>query len=427
VGPRAIPAEDELLLHLCGTRERRSAVADRIADLLRKIDYERLVERLREQRLLQLVGTRLHAFAPDLVPGRFRQIAEEEVERSRRDASLLSHLAREFSRTLQERGIEPVALKGPLLAERIYEDPGLRATPADLDLLVPCEQLDAAVELLTSDYGYTVHDPTRWANDLPHYHYGLTPSAPLLPKLELHWRVHWYEEEFAPELIGRSIQAGGGARVPAPADELAVLLAIYGRDGFVGLRMAADIATWWDRSGDQLPPEALQPLLERHPRLREVWTSALIKAEQVVGLPRSALVGQTSSPSPRVRRAARMGNWRAEGDEGRIATDVTAIDMVLTPAGAWRTTFRHYYAQPLGHYVRTYGWQEGARVRNELRRALHVCARLTKLPLRLGRRLWAVRGGRALHDALPCPSTASPVEPVSAIDHMQPTVSGPDA
>jgi hypothetical protein len=406
-----VSVEEELALRLCGIADRREREAGRIDELARRADCRRLTDFLFHQRVFALVGSRLRARHDEYVPRFFSEHLEQEILGARRRFALHSHHVQDLAVTLEAAGIEAVALKGPLMAERIYEDPGLRATPADLDFLVRAERLDDAVDVLRSR-GYKVHDDTRWAAGLPHYHYGLAPADPLLPKVELHWRVHWYETRFAPELIDRSVEGPHGIRIPRPVDEIGALLAMYGRDGFVGLRAAADLAAWWDRFGDLLPLAVLEPLLERHPRLREVWSSALITAEQVVGLPGIALAGRPALHSSRARRAARMGNWRAEGGQARIETDVTTIDLVLTPAGAWRTTLRHYFAQPIGHYARTYGWSEGARVLNELKRALHVCSRMAKSLLRLGWRLWVVRGGRALHDTLPRPAGASPIEPV---------------
>ena len=54
---------------------------------------------------------------------------------------------------------------------------------------------------------------------------------------------------------------------PAPADELAALLLYYARDGFAGLRLAADIAAWWDANGRGLPDGALDDLVGAYPAL----------------------------------------------------------------------------------------------------------------------------------------------------------------
>ncbi|MGZ4330333.1 MAG: hypothetical protein ACXVXL_20250 [Solirubrobacteraceae bacterium] len=68
-----------------------------------------------------------------------------------------------------------------------------------------------------------------------------------MPRVELHWRVHWYEDRFAADALEPAERPV--ARAPLrmlPADGLATLTLIYARDGLSGLRTPADIAAWWD-------------------------------------------------------------------------------------------------------------------------------------------------------------------------------------
>ena len=90
-------------------------------------------------------------------------------------------------------------MKGPLLAEAIYGDPGRRLS-SDIDLLVAPEQLRSAVEVVRR-LGYAA--PTDYVQDsgLPLLHFGLVHERRELPPVELHWRVHWYERDFARERL----------------------------------------------------------------------------------------------------------------------------------------------------------------------------------------------------------------------------------
>lgn len=46
-----------------------------------------------------------------------------------------------------------------------------------------------------------------------------------LPLVELHWRMHWYEQDFARERLLPPAEDPMGDWRPAPVDELATLLA----------------------------------------------------------------------------------------------------------------------------------------------------------------------------------------------------------
>jgi hypothetical protein len=83
--------------------------------------------------------------------------------------------------------------------------------------------------------GYTLLDDRLDRRGRPDLHHRL--EHPGRPAIDLHWRLHWHEEAFARDLLGRARATG----TIAAADEAAALLLFYARDGFYGLRLAADI------------------------------------------------------------------------------------------------------------------------------------------------------------------------------------------
>ncbi len=207
---------------------------------------------------------------------------------------------------LADAGIRSVALKGPLLGESIYGDPGRRLS-SDIDLLVPPEQLHTAVEVMRG-LGYGAPADHVYDGGLPLLHFMLVHERGELPPVELHWRVHWYERSFARErLLPPAVDPLGGWR-PAPADELAALLLFYARDGFVGLRLACDLGAWWDVYGAQLPPRPLDELLRAYPAFARVIPVAVQVAARVVGLPAARIVGEMPRLGLRGRMAVRLAN-----------------------------------------------------------------------------------------------------------------------
>jgi hypothetical protein len=389
VAATPVAPEEALAFWLAGTADRRAQARGRIVELAGRIDFDQLSAYLQRQRLLALLGFRLIQIC-DTVPASFVEAVERQTVHGQRHQLLFAHQARSFARLLEDRGIEAVPLKGPLLAERIYANPGHRGVSSDLDYLVRADRLDEAVETIRT-LGYELRDDDIWADGLPHYHYGLVPADPAMPKIELHWRVHWYERRFASDLVGRSELDRQRVRLPVPDDEFAALLLIYARDGFVGLRFAADIAAWWDAHSavDQLP--ALGRVIDTYPELRGAIASGAAAAHRVAGLPPVERGLAADEARLRPRLAAQMVNWRGIGTQRQVARDITLIDLLLTPPGAYRIFWRHYYLQPLNKYVRDYEWDPTHTVRNRLRRIGHALGRLGRHTLEYAARLWELR------------------------------------
>jgi hypothetical protein len=412
-GAPEVAEVDELAFRLAGIERRRQADSPRIRELVSRVDQGQLVERFSDYRLLGLLGSRLIALCPDVVGDEFAARVNDQIAEARRRHALQSHFARQLAAQFEARGIETLAIKGPLLAERLYSDPGIRRPASDVDFLVRAERLDEAVEELRA-LDYHLLDDTKWADDLPHYHYALVPGREYLPAVELHWRVHWYETRYAESVLDRSRLGADGLRCADPADELALLLLMYARDGFVGLRLAADLAAWWDVFNATLPERALDPVLEENPKLRAALLAAVAVCENVVGVPSAALVSSRWRVPRRARVATRFASWRTGGGWDRagdtwesISTNITLIDLLLTPRGAGRVYLRHYYFQPMAVYAGTYGWAPEARIRNQANRAVRAAARLLRSTWRYAGRLWSLRGGARLD---PVPSNRAKAE-----------------
>jgi hypothetical protein len=77
-------------------------------------------------------------------------------------------------------------LKGPLLIDRVYSDPGLRPM-GDLDLLVPVEQAIPA-QLLLGDMGFSVRVPHTEHRLLRHHH--LSPAVKWIDGVHVVIEIH---------------------------------------------------------------------------------------------------------------------------------------------------------------------------------------------------------------------------------------------
>jgi hypothetical protein len=141
-------------------------------------------------------------------------------------------------------GIRMVALKGPLLAERLYPDAALRPS-VDLDLLVSESELDATLDALrTGGWGPESGPSSAYAR---RHHHHLQVRREGHPPLELHFRARaGFGTVFpAAPLISRSVAvgtaSGRGLRVLAPEDEFVYLAVHAAAHGFSRLMWLYDL------------------------------------------------------------------------------------------------------------------------------------------------------------------------------------------
>jgi hypothetical protein len=335
--------ERQLILLIAGTATRRRIMHEQAGRLIEEVKWPRLTETLRQRRLLTVLGPRILELGEGRVDDDFASTVQQAVDSGRRHSAFLQLVSLRISAMLAEAGIRSTALKGPLMGEAIYGDPGRRLS-SDIDLLVSPEQLPAAVEVVRG-LGYCA--PTDYVQEsgLPLLHFVLVHERGELPPVELHWRVHWYERSFACERLLPAAVDPSDWR-PDLADELAALLLFYARDGFVGLRLATDLSAWWDVYGAELPPGALIELLRVYPALARVIPAAARAAERTVGLPAAQIVGDTSKLGLRERMAVRLANPNPRSSRSQIYADIGLIDGLLMPKGDFGAFVRRNLLPP---------------------------------------------------------------------------------
>lgn len=127
---------------------------------------------------------------------------------------------------LESVSLQAVALKGPILGERLYPDPRMRSC-ADLDLLVSSDDLDRAATALRS-VGYRAAKESQ-ARFLRKHHYHIILSRSCPPVIELHFRLSdgFGVDIAAEEFLSRSgvhrTSRGAAARVLSAEDEMLFL------------------------------------------------------------------------------------------------------------------------------------------------------------------------------------------------------------
>lgn len=354
--------ESKLVALVCSVSERRERMAPAISELGARADPVRLWDAMERNQLTALAGTRLreHGALPESLETR----VGERLHGNRVRALFHGWAASRSLEALEEAGIPALPLKGFALAEDVHADPGMRSY-GDIDVLVPGHELHRAAEVLRP-FGYVPVDQGGPAR--PDLHTVLIDRSAKLPPVEIHWRVHWFEQAFSEQMLGRSRIQPGHRRRAQPADELAALLLFFARDGFLGLRLAADLGAWWDTCRADLEPLALDPLAQAHPALRPVWSTALRVAERVVGIPAKHLMTIDAPPASREALASRLTNWASGGTHDQQSADVSLVNLLLAPRQYLpETTRRHvfltrhalddFYGLTPGDHVRRAGWR----------------------------------------------------------------------
>jgi hypothetical protein len=345
-GVASVQAEQQLILLSAATAARREEMHEQARQLLAQVDWVRLAATLRMRKLLPTLGPRILDLAEGGVDEGFGAEVEGALEAGRRQGAFLQLVSWRLTTVLADAGIRSTPLKGPLLSEAVFGDPGRRLS-SDVDLLVAPDELQAAVEVVRS-LGYGAPADHVQGNGLPLLHFVLAHERGELPPVELHWRVHWYERRFAHErLLPAELDPPPGWR-PAAVDELAALLLFYARDGFIDLRMASDIGAWWDVHGGSLQPGALDRLIESYPQLARVIGVALVVAGDVVGLPAARILGTSPDLGLRERTAVRLANPNPSSSSSvaQLYAEMGLIDGLLAPPGGFGAFLRRQVLPP---------------------------------------------------------------------------------
>lgn len=366
---------DKLLLLLASVSRVRVERSELVRELVARCDHPDLIAALNRQRLLPLGGRRLEEQAGDLLTPVLRNAAEQATQENRRHAVVTEALTMRLLAALEASGVRAMSLKGPFLARAVYGDPAMRMSD-DIDLLVAAETLPAAEAALRA-VGY--RSASEADDQLPILHRELVHTDAWMPRVELHWRVHWYETSFSRRALERAEPGPEGILRPRAVDELAMLLLFFARDGFYGLRLAADVAAWFDARSVELPPGALARVADEHPGLRSALVTSTVVAERLVGIPAEALGAAQVRSTRRMSLAIRLANWNQRGSPAQIHANVRLIDGLLSPPGA------------RGEYLRrNFVAMPAAAAAGAVARARYSGSLLA----RYGVALWNVRGGR---------------------------------
>lgn len=250
----------------------------------------------------------------------------QELQRSIRLSTELLRLLTLF----EEHGIPAMPIKGPVLAQRVYGNLGLRAF-WDLDLLVPQDAVAEAGQLLAQE-GFVAEE--RWsARRLRRELRGNCEQNFDHPERLVHVELHW---RFVPRSIGLDLSVaevwqraeeivflGRPMPVPALQDELLTLTVHHGaKHGWERLRMITDVSLLVGRILDDAPGgerEGAATLIQRTEAagIRRLLSTGILMAHRLLGAEMHPALLNWAQRDPRVsllvtRSTARLLSFTGE-------------------------------------------------------------------------------------------------------------------
>jgi hypothetical protein len=246
------------------------------------IDWSAFLSLVKRHRVTPTVYLNLRVHAAESVPEQVLASLKNRDERNRQRILQILATLSDISEWFAVEGIKLCPLKGPLQAQSLFDDIGMR-TSTDLDLLIPLESLEKADEQLLAHgcertYPTKPLTPRQWqVYQQEWYHYSY-----FFPKRGIHIELHWtigppdlIPLEFAGQIRSRAhpMEVSGRTLYSLADEDFPVYLLIHGsRHNWVRLKWLVDFAVWMRRTGDQ------------------AWEDLILRMEEI-GLARSLAQG----------------------------------------------------------------------------------------------------------------------------------------
>ncbi len=238
--------EEELLL-CCARTQATNESQRRVEQLLEgEVDWDRLLAIAARHGVIPLLGRHLHAFSASMP----QKTHEHLVQIARRTAIHALEMNAEFMRLVDlfaERSITVLALKGPVLAQLVYGNAGLRSF-GDLDFLVHPSEYDAARDLLLAE-GYR---PLRQFTPEEEAEYMAGEKSFEFVRgrvvVELHWSILHARNTYIPDTEelwarARPVLFDGTPVLSLPPEDLLFYLCAHGASHYWGsLKWLCDVA-----------------------------------------------------------------------------------------------------------------------------------------------------------------------------------------
>jgi hypothetical protein len=225
--------EDELLLQC--VRSYMAPESNCLESVVSQdIDWEKLIQKAVEHKVMPLLYQSLHRFCPKAVPKTIlNQLQELFLSNARRSLFLTSELLK-LVKLLERDGIAAIAFKGPVLSVYAYGNLSLRQY-VDLDILVRRRDIFRAKDVLLSN-GYRLSPEMAGEAEAvllqSHHAFVFLPESPLY-SVDLHWAIaqphhaNALNQEVLWERV-ESVSLGGNSILTFRPEEMMLFLCMHG-------------------------------------------------------------------------------------------------------------------------------------------------------------------------------------------------------
>ncbi|MBO7747801.1 nucleotidyltransferase family protein [Paenibacillus sp. MWE-103] len=185
----SLPIELQLMLSILNI-DKSSLSLESIQDMAGPhIDWDRFLHLTKEHRLYPIVYAQINKLDLQFVPAHIISTLNQMCVCNTMKMLQLTAVMEKVCHTLEQANIKSLVLKGPVLAEALYDDFSLR-TSKDIDLLVPEGSFEQAEELLLQ-LGFQPDEYVPRALNAVRrnkHHLSYTHSESRV-QVELHWRM----------------------------------------------------------------------------------------------------------------------------------------------------------------------------------------------------------------------------------------------
>lgn len=165
------------------------SIRNKQSELFANIDWELFIQLSMHHRVYPLIYSKLKRIDKEWIPSQIIQTLSHEYKKNTLQMLKLSGEMGELGELFNKNEIYLLFLKGPVIADDLYENISLR-TSKDLDILIQKEDLRKAEHLLLS-FGYerviAPSAPQEWKWT---YHHEIYYNPYKKIQLEIHWRLH---------------------------------------------------------------------------------------------------------------------------------------------------------------------------------------------------------------------------------------------
>ena len=357
--------------------------AGRLGELLRKTNWDFLLELAEDHGVVGMVAARLHEFDETMVPAAFRgQLLERQRSHVLSALSLIAEMIGILNR-FSEAGIQSLVLKGAALSLQAYGDATARQY-GDVDLLVRQKDIYRATEIMTlAGFNADVPLAAVAAGKIPGEYLFSRPNSKVIVELHTEKTLRYFPNTLAMERLfdqNATLDLNGHAVPTLSSEDAVVAMCTHGaKHCWERLMWIADVSAMLSRQTG-MDWEGVARIAESLGAQRIVYTGLLLARDLLHAPVPAAVEEQARADGWACKLASRIEAWLPAAGEASPG---------LLRRAVFRAQMRGGFLHGLGYLTRLVfspteeDWREGHEHKSS--RLLETGRRLVRLVGKYGR------------------------------------------